>query len=934
MKKYVCANAGFRVTDPQEYAKCQTTIADYVEYLYDGAVTVSLAIYLRQTYMAQTFNAVLQSNNPDLPLQVLANRNTLTSALGVGLMANEWLPVVRAVVTAVAIALAPLVVIFFPTPIVGRAVGVLAGLFIWLVSWGITDALTFSLAVEYGHSVFEQIRQNSLGLAAILYTPDGTIKALGMFGILRSTGILLATVLSQMLVKFGGYALAMIAGNLSGMVHAQRASAAMQTQTPEGVTHLLESQEEAPPVMANAHRVPYTERVQGRAWHIFTQTQTARGFLRAQGGRVAEAAEAMAQATTVSNMRSVGRAQQLTTTQSAKLGALEGAVDQQRVETQTVADAQQIGRIAALEQRYQAWQHAAQQLVDRGLTSTLAEGMEIVTFLAQAQRSGQAVVTRDVAEALLGKHLGLSSPQMQAFRQHLAQGNMETLTHNPSFRNALSRLVDTPAESLTAADLSRVRAALQHQEHLAFQQATAAMTQLAYEQQAGESAYLEQFKHATGLTSNREAFQAMAGARTRYASAEGVEQPVISPDGTVRQWRKEGIVTTDNAQQLREAAQRSQFAHIVPFIQEGMAYEALYGPGGALVNLRLTREGQAVQIDVARRTAGTEQREFAIQERRRERIDSAHTMWSREETGVVTAQNLSTLQALAQQAGLSHVATHLAEGMVYTLRRSPGGQIADIQLTGGGTVQHRDMVQTQSGQETQEKDLTRIEHGVREEVGYTSQFAFGPQLQPGTAMNLVQTRELAWLGTRGELRSLETSAGQGRFTENFAHTLHQWVNNRISEEEAGRIAAALGFHIPGTGIGGGVNFGKQWLHTEVYDRITYQSKAIFEASTRGGKVDWLAVQEGHQWLIEQYQTDGAQAVKRNAHDIYSLIRNPSSPPTSSFPWLAPERSQLPGATPPESGSSRKHSTPLSSSPISVQDSPFLEELKSKKPAPQ
>ncbi len=64
--------------------------------------------------------------------------------------------------------------------------------------------------------------------------PNLAMKTLGMLGTMRSMGIVVAGVISTVLVKFGGAALASMAGNLTGQIQAQGSSAAMKTQTPEG----------------------------------------------------------------------------------------------------------------------------------------------------------------------------------------------------------------------------------------------------------------------------------------------------------------------------------------------------------------------------------------------------------------------------------------------------------------------------------------------------------------------------------------------------------------------------------------------------------------------------------------------------------------------------------------------------------------------------
>ena len=49
---------------------------------------------------------------------------------------------------------------------------------------------------------------SGLGLDAFYFMPNETIKILGMFGTVRMAGLMLATVITGMLVRFGGHALA------------------------------------------------------------------------------------------------------------------------------------------------------------------------------------------------------------------------------------------------------------------------------------------------------------------------------------------------------------------------------------------------------------------------------------------------------------------------------------------------------------------------------------------------------------------------------------------------------------------------------------------------------------------------------------------------------------------------------------------------------
>lgn len=252
--RYACANAGFNVDNAGELTKCTEIISNYASYVQGGTFAIPAPNFMRQVYMAEVLNDMLLDANPDLAVKGLASRNIMTGGLGMGIVANEWLPVARAVITAVAIGLIPVLVIFIPTPLAGKALGLVSGMFIWLTAWGVTDAITHGIATDYAYGVFEYVRQNVLGFAAIMNMPDASLKALSMFGLIRTSGIMLATVITGMLVRFGGHALAMMAGTISGTVQSQGTHAASQAAMPEGGAKTVEAARMSIPTWSNANR--------------------------------------------------------------------------------------------------------------------------------------------------------------------------------------------------------------------------------------------------------------------------------------------------------------------------------------------------------------------------------------------------------------------------------------------------------------------------------------------------------------------------------------------------------------------------------------------------------------------------------------------------------------------------------------------------------
>lgn len=256
-----CAEAGFDPAIPAEYNQCRSTLSDLVSW-FEGAAFDTTQIF-RQTVIAHTISDVVLSSSPDTAVRILAGRDAGNSMLSAGVMANEWIPIIRAVTTAMAVGLLPLLVLFIPTPLFGKAATLIAGFFIWLTAWGITDAIAHQFAVDYAVHAFEQVRQYQLGLAAISSFGTASLKTLAAFGAIRWSGLMLATVITTMLVRFGGHALSMLAGDITAAPQ-RSGQTAGRLATPEGQAAAIRAAEESPPVMANAHKFDFSQRIDAK----------------------------------------------------------------------------------------------------------------------------------------------------------------------------------------------------------------------------------------------------------------------------------------------------------------------------------------------------------------------------------------------------------------------------------------------------------------------------------------------------------------------------------------------------------------------------------------------------------------------------------------------------------------------------------------------
>lgn len=230
-KKRVCSKAHFDPNSMVEMNTCEALISSTVLYLTGTNQTPERLIQQRQ--IAEILYNFYYTDDYETSVLMESDRKITATGLGIGITMNEWIPIIRAIMTAVAIGTLPLLALFLPTPVIGRAVSVMFGFFVFLATWGVTDAVIHGAAMDYASYAFEDVRQSNLGVYAMASFPDMSTKMMAMFGLIRSAGIMLASIFSMMLIRFGGSALAHFATNLSSIARGAGAEAG-RLLSPEG----------------------------------------------------------------------------------------------------------------------------------------------------------------------------------------------------------------------------------------------------------------------------------------------------------------------------------------------------------------------------------------------------------------------------------------------------------------------------------------------------------------------------------------------------------------------------------------------------------------------------------------------------------------------------------------------------------------------------
>ena len=140
----VCSKAYFDPDNSAELTTCRNLINATMTFATGTAVPPERLLQQRQ--IAEILYSFYFQDDPETSVLMESDRRITASGLGVGLTMNEWIPVIRAILTAIAIGVIPFLVLFLPTPIVGKAASALLGFFVFLSTWGVTDAVIHGAA--------------------------------------------------------------------------------------------------------------------------------------------------------------------------------------------------------------------------------------------------------------------------------------------------------------------------------------------------------------------------------------------------------------------------------------------------------------------------------------------------------------------------------------------------------------------------------------------------------------------------------------------------------------------------------------------------------------------------------------------------------------------------------------------------------------------
>ena len=248
----LCKQSGYDTTDAMSSALCREKMQDILTV--DGGKAMSPEDYMAMKEVAEMSMANLNDGDPNRVAETVADKTLQSQGLGIGVVVSKYGPKIRAMMWCLTVGLIPILSLFIPTPFCKKALSVIVGLMVWLVSWTVSDCLIHTIMHQYVADNFAPLRDLGKGVLFYMNVPTEASEAVSLFGYAKGLSIMLATVITTVFELAGGYAMAQLAGGMQGNLQQAGQQAGHTAYTPEGRAQAIDQQHRVGESMTNAHR--------------------------------------------------------------------------------------------------------------------------------------------------------------------------------------------------------------------------------------------------------------------------------------------------------------------------------------------------------------------------------------------------------------------------------------------------------------------------------------------------------------------------------------------------------------------------------------------------------------------------------------------------------------------------------------------------------
>ena len=191
----ICTKNGYTAGNAAQLAECKSRMEDGLQKIF-GASTLSLNTAMSNILVSQAITDAMLQNNPDVATTMLTNRAMINGGMADAVTNPEWLSFIMAGVIAIILSVTPLLLLLVFTPLMGKALTLLFGLWIFITSWQIADALLLQAGTDEILTAMNDIKSMGLGIDAVQMGPSSTMKAMSVMASARETALQIAMLIA------------------------------------------------------------------------------------------------------------------------------------------------------------------------------------------------------------------------------------------------------------------------------------------------------------------------------------------------------------------------------------------------------------------------------------------------------------------------------------------------------------------------------------------------------------------------------------------------------------------------------------------------------------------------------------------------------------------------------------------------------------------
>ncbi|PXW50372.1 conjugal transfer mating pair stabilization protein TraG [Grimontella sp. AG753] len=187
----ICTKNGYVASNAAQLADCKGRMENGLQTIF-GASGLSLNTAMSNILVSQAITDAMLQNNPDVATTMLTNRAMINGGVTDAITNPEWLSFIMAGVIAIILSVTPLLLLLIFTPLFGKALTLLLGLWIFITTWQISDALLLQAGTDEILTAMNDIKSMGLGIDAVQMGPSSTMKAMSVMASARETALQIA----------------------------------------------------------------------------------------------------------------------------------------------------------------------------------------------------------------------------------------------------------------------------------------------------------------------------------------------------------------------------------------------------------------------------------------------------------------------------------------------------------------------------------------------------------------------------------------------------------------------------------------------------------------------------------------------------------------------------------------------------------------------